>query len=549
MRSLQFGGKPIEINNARLFNCSYLPIDHYKSFSETMFLLLSGCGVGYSIQYSHINKLPVINKPFRTKRYVIEDSIIGWAEAIRILMKSYFTGGYLPRFDFSEIRPKGALLITSGGKAPGPAPLEKCLFNIKQILDNKNNGDRLSSIECHSILCHIADCVLSGGIRRAAMISLFSMDDEDMIGSKSGNWWETNPHFARSNNSAVIVRNRCTKEEFNLFFDRIKASGAGEPGISFTNNPDYGFNPCHEVSLRPYTFCNLCEINGSNIESEQDFYERCYAASFISTLQASYTDFIYLRSIWKENSEKDSLTGVGITGVMSLSIDQKWLKNGAEIVKNVNEETATRIGIRKSARTTVIKPAGTTSCVLGCSSGIHPYHNDYYIRRMRIGKNESLYTYLAINHPEILEDEIFKPHEQAVISIPIKSPDNAQTRNIGAIDFLENVKTYNVLWVQNGHRSGPNYNNVSATVSIKDDEWNEVKEWMWENRNTYSGISILPYNGGSYKQAPFEDITRDKYEEMIKYVHHIDLSKVIELQDNTNLSGEVACAGGQCELK
>jgi len=274
MRSLQFAGKPIELNHARIFNCCYLPIDDYKSFSETMYLLLSGCGVGYSVQFSHIAKLPEINKSLKSRRYVIEDSIIGWADSIKVLLKSYLKGTPKPIFDFGDIRPKGALLITAGGKAPGAEPLKRCLFEIEQILNSKQNGEKLKSIECHSIVCLIADAVLSGGIRRSATISLFSFDDEDMIGCKSGNWWETNPHYARANNSAVISRNRVTREEFDLFWERIKASGSGEPGISWSNNPEYGFNPCHEVSLRPYSFCNLTEINGSNIENEEDLNMR-----------------------------------------------------------------------------------------------------------------------------------------------------------------------------------------------------------------------------------------------------------------------------------
>ena len=548
MRSLQFAGKPIELNNARINNCCYLPVDHYKAFSEAMFLLLSGCGVGYSIQFSHIAKLPEIFHHTKKKRYIVEDSIIGWAEAVRVLIKSYLYGSPKPVFDFSDIRPKGALLITSGGKAPGKEPLERCLFEIDNILKNKEHGSKLKSIECHSILCHIADCVLSGGIRRAAMIAGFSFDDADMIGCKSGNWWELNPHFARANNSAVIVKNRCTKEEFNLFWERIKASGAGEPGISWTNNPEYFFNPCHEISLRPYSFCNLTEINGGNITSETDFYERCEIASFIGTLQASYTDFVYLRSIWKEHTEKDSLIGVGITGIASNTIDPSWLEKGANIVKKVNEETAEIIGIKKAARCTTVKPAGTTSCLLGTSSGIHAWYNDYYIRRMRLGKNESLYNYLYLYHNELLEDELFKPQEQSVVSLPIKSPKNAIIRNEDVLDFLERVKTYNIAWVRNGHRSGPNYNNVSATVSIKDNEWDLVGKWMWENKNFYSGISVLPYSNHTYKQAPFEDISEEKYNELVNNIHNIDLSKVVELENNTNLQGEISCQGGSCEM-
>lgn len=1244
MRSLQFGGKPIELNNARINNCSYLPIDHYKSFSETMFLLLSGCGVGYSVQFAHVNKLPPVIKNTRTKRYVIEDSIIGWAESIRVLIKAYLGHGAKPKFDFSDIRPKGANLITSGGKAPGAEPLKRCLFEIEQILENKENETKLTPIECHSILCHIADSVLSGGIRRclpegskvhtrggminieninigdevltsngyykvknkfeqglqklvrvttqdsyfectpnhkvavligqdeyiwkradelelydrliapsqeiegvvtklpdfdyirpkhsttckdiiipdldneiawflgliqgdgyvrvdsgkgnvsiacsndlpqiiekchklfkrfgintsqitydnycvvkteskqlatyfnsflkqpsiclevpsfiwssktdiklsyvkglmdadgsvktrpvtvcvsvykkyceeirlllsscglqsrlkklstqglkenwqekysvvlintksklklneygikiatisdnekftnsypkefldfshpnnypwsktenklipvavlnveeineekptwdieveekheffcegylmhnSAMIAGFSFDDKDMISCKTGNWWETNPHFARANNSAVIVRNRCTKEEFDVLWERIEASGSGEPGILWTNNPDYGTNPCFtgdtniltpsgyisiggnvgelelinkdgeivngkiwsngvkevieltlsnktkikctpdhtfmlcdgtscnaensykkrlmsfyslnqevneftkygfiqgdgglgrldstshkgleinigvkdidifelfnitkeknkssyyvngyneilrslqfdssnlpnrqfpktfdswefndkmmflkgmysanggviighrisykttsktlanqlvsnlmlcgidsyittnkektvkfsngnyickqsydvniskytsillfaqyigfvhkykqdslrelinikspmvlsinydlpeeevfdfslddhthwgviegviahncgEISLRPFTFCNLCEINGDSIESKDDFLTRCSQAAFISTLQASYTDFVYLRSIWKENTEKDALIGVGITGIASNKIDESWLEEGATQVKITNINTSELLGINTAARCTTIKPAGTTSCVLGCSSGIHAWHNDYYIRRIRIGKNEALYTYLLINHPEILEDEFFKPTEQAVICLPIKAPDGAILRNEDTQNFLDRIYKYNKLWVKSGYRSGANQNNVSATVSIKNDEWKDVGKWMWDNKDIYSGISVLPYDGHTYKQAPFEDCTKETYESLMKVIHSIDLSKVIELDNNTNLSGELACAGGSCEI-
>lgn len=257
MRSLQFAGVPIEVNNARMFNCSYLPIDDYRAFSETMFLLLSGCGVGYSVQKHHIDKLPDIKKPTRSKRFLVADSIAGWADAVKYLVKSYLTGGSKPRFDFRDIRAKGMRLLTSGGKAPGPEPLKRCLFEIEQILERKQNGDKLLPIEAHSILCHIADSVLAGGIRRSAMIALFTFDDEDMLSCKSGNWWETNPHFARANNSVVIVLNRVKGNEFYSLWDKIKASGAGEPGIYFTNDPEYGTNPCVETSLRPFTFCNL----------------------------------------------------------------------------------------------------------------------------------------------------------------------------------------------------------------------------------------------------------------------------------------------------
>jgi len=422
MRSLQFGGKSIELSPNRVYNCAYLPIDDYRAFGETMFLLLGGTGVGYSVQKHHVDKLPEIRTPKKDKhrRFLIGDSIEGWADAIKVLMKSYFEGGSNILFDFSDIRPKGAMLVTSGGKAPGPQPLKECIVKIQGILDSKVDGSKLSSIETHDIVCHIADAVLAGGIRRAALISLFSADDDEMISSKTGNWWELNPQRGRANNSAVLLRNKVTKEFFMSLWDKIKASGAGEPGIYLNNDKDWGTNPCCEIALRPFQFCNLCEVNVSNIESQEDLNERVKVAAFIGTLQAGYTDFHYLRPVWQRTTEKEALIGVGITGVGSGKAQQYDMKEAAKIVMEENERVANLIGINKAARATTIKPSGTSSLVLGTSSGIHAWHNDYYIRRMRVGKNESLYTHLLINHPELLEDEFFRPHDTAVISVPQK---------------------------------------------------------------------------------------------------------------------------------
>lgn len=549
MRSLQFAGLPMEVNNCRMFNCSYQPIDDYRAFSEGMFLLLSGCGYGYSVQKHHIEKLPEINKPVKSKRYLIGDSIHGWSDSIKLLIKSYFTGQPKPNFDFRDIRPKGAKLITSGGKAPGAEPLKRCLFEIEQILESKTNGDKLSSLECHSIMCHIADSVLAGGIRRSAMISLFTMDDEDMLSCKSNNWWELNPHFARANNSAVIVNSRIQKEEFFNIWEKIKNSGAGEPGVYFTNDPEYGTNPCVETSLRPHTFCNLVEINGSNIESQEDFNQRAKDAAFINTLQASYTDFYYLRDIWKKNTEKDALIGAGITGIGSGSLDNLDKKEAAKIILKENERVAKLIGINKAARTTVVKPAGTSSLVLGCSSGIHAYHDEYYVRTLRVGKNEAIYSYLSDNYPELLEDELFRPHDTAIISIPQKAPENAHLRSEDAITLLNRVKEYNLDWVRTGHRKGVNYHNVSATVSVKDEEWEKVGDWMWENKNTYHGLSILPFSDHSYKQAPFQSCTEEKYNELLDNLKEIDLTKVIEEVDDVQFGDTVACGADGCEVK
>ena len=551
MRSLQFGGKPIEISPNRVYNCAYLPIDDYRAFSEAMFLLLGGTGVGYSVQKHHVDKLPEIKKPNPKKhrRYLIADSIEGWADAVKILLKSYFSGGTTLTFDFSDIRPKGARLITSGGKAPGPQPLKECLIKLQGILDSKEDGDKLTPLEAHDMVCHVADAVLAGGIRRAALISLFSADDEEMISCKAGSWWELNPQRGRANNSAVLMRHKLTKEFFMDLWKRVEMSGAGEPGIYLTNDKDWGTNPCCEIALRPYQFCNLCEVNASDIESQEDFNNRVKAAAFIGTLQAGYTDFHYLRPVWKRTTEKDALIGVSMTGIGSGTVLGYDMTEAANIVKEENARIADIIGINASARTTTVKPAGTTSLALGTSSGIHAWHNDYYIRRIRVGKNEAIYTYLAENHPELIEDEYFRPHDTAVISIPQKAPAGAILRTESPFQLLERIKEVHLKWVKPGHRKGQNTHNVSATVSLKEDEWDLAGEWMWNNREHYNGLSVLPYDGGTYTQAPFEDCTEETYNEMMKSLTSIDLSKVIELDDNTDLSGELACAGGACEIK
>ena len=550
MRSMQFAGKPIEISPNRVYNCAYLPIDDWRAFGEAMFLLLGGTGVGYSVQKHHVDCLPEIRKPDakKNRRFLIGDSIEGWADAVKMLMKSYFEGGSTINFDFSDIRPKGAALITSGGKAPGPQPLKECLVKVQGILDGKLNNEKLSSIEVHDIVCHIADAVLAGGIRRAALISLFSADDQDMIGAKAGSWWETNPQRGRANNSAVLLRNKITEEFFFSLWDKIKASGAGEPGIYFNNDKDWGTNPCCEIALRPFQFCNLCEVNVSDVVDQDDLNARVKAATFIGTLQASYTSFHYLRPIWQRTTEKEALIGVGMTGIGSGAAQKLDLKEAAKIVKEENERVAKLLGINSAARCTTIKPSGTSSLTLGTSSGIHAWHNDYYIRRIRVGKNEAIYTYLSINHPELVEDEYFRPHDTAVISVPQKAPKGSILRYESALDLLERVKFFYQNWIKPGHRTGQNTHNISATISIKDDQWEEVGKWMWENRKFYNGLSVLPYADHTYKQAPFEDCTEERYEEMLQHLHSVDLSKIVELVDNTDLKGEAACAGGACEI-
>ena len=550
MRSMQFGGKPIEVAPNRIYNCAYVPVDHIAVFSECMFLLLGGTGVGFSVQRHHVEKLPEIQKPSskRTRRFLIGDSIEGWSDSIKVLMQSYFKGGSKIKFDFSDIRPKGSRLVTSGGKAPGPQPLKECLLKVQGILDEKDNGDKLEPIEVHDIVCHIADAVLAGGIRRAALISLFSADDEEMLAAKTGNWWETNPQRGRANNSVVLMRHLITKEFFDNIWERVKESGSGEPGFYFSNDKDWGTNPCCEIALRPYQFCNLTEVNVSDIETQEQYEERAKAAAFIGTLQAGYTDFHYLRDVWRRTTEKDALIGVSMTGIASGRVLDLDMKSASLVVKKENRRIASQIGIKPAARTTCVKPAGTTSLTLGTSSGIHAWHNDYYIRRMRVGKNESIYMYLFMNHPELVEDEYFRPHDTAVISVPQHAPENAITRHESALQLLRRVKRVSEEWVRPGHQRGQNTHNVSATISIRPAEWTDVGEWMWEHRNSYNGLSVLPADGGSYKQAPFEDCSPEKFQVLSETLCDVDLRKVVELEDDTNLTGELACSGGSCEI-
>lgn len=548
MRSLQFAGKAIERNPSRIYNCAYLPIEDTRAFSEIMFLLLGGTGVGYSVQYRHVDKLPIVVGPSRlSRRYIVGDSIEGWADAVRVLVESYFYGKRKVEFDYTEIRPKGTELVVSGGKAPGLEPLRECLNLIERLLESAI-GRRLKPIEAHDIACYEADAVLAGGIRRAAMISLFSYNDDEMINAKSGEWYNDNPQRGRANNSVVLHRTKTTSEQFAELWKRVRASGAGEPGFYWTNNFDWGTNPCCEIALRPYQFCNLTEINTTDITSQEDFNQRARDAAFLGTLQAGYTSFHYLRPVWQSTTEEDALIGVGMTGIASGAIEHLNEEEAAHVASDTNFIVAATIGIKPASRVTTVKPSGTSSLVVGSSSGIHGWHAPFYLRRLRFGKDEDIYKYISKKIPALVEDEYFRPETQAVVSIPQRAPDTAVFRSESALSLLERTRRYNLNWVKNGHREGDNTNNVSVTVSIREDEWDSVGNWMWENKDTYNGISVLPYDGGTYKQTPFEDIDESTYDKLYKLLADIDLSKVKETEDNTDLTGEAACAGGQCEI-
>ena len=596
MRSMQFAGMAIEVNPSRMFNCSYLPVTDIMAFSETMFLLLSGCGVGYSVQRHHVEELPEVRKPIKSRRYLVQDSIEGWADSIKVLLKAYFADRSLPLFDYRSIREKGARLIISGGRAPGGEPLKRCLNKIQTILDSKDDGDKLTPLECHDILCLIADAVLAGGIRRSALISLFSIADEEMmkckttydgvvedhLGEHDGvhnvrvsawrdekycmtkevflpqndyeelkengkiQWYYFYPERARSNNSIVIARPLITKDLFETKWDVIKTSGSGEPGLYFTNNIELGSNPCCEISLNPYQFCNLTSINVANIESQEDLNDRARVAAFIGTLQASYTDFHYLRPQWKKQTEKEALLGVSLTGIASIDESEFDFIEAAQCAVKENKVLAGLLDINPAKRVTCIKPEGTGSLVLGTSSGVHAWHNHYYKRRLRVGKNEAIYKYLLDQVPEILEDEVFG--DGAVITIPVKAPDSAKIRTEDVTQFLERIKYFTNSWVKSGHKGGMNTHNVSATVSIKPNEWNSVSLWLWDNQDSFNGLSFLPYDTGTYVQAPFEDIDQEEFEQFSKHITSINLEEVKEIEDNTDLQGELACSGGSCEI-
>lgn len=554
MRSMQFAGPALHRNHARSYNCSFMHMSDAKSFADLLFLLLSGCGTGYSVQKHHVDNLPYIEHPRTCAPYFVEDTIEGWADAVKALVDSYFYGSDKPLFDFSLIRPEGAPLKTSGGRAPGPKKLKWALEKVESVFEAclANNMKALRPIDVHDINCYLADCVAAGGIRRSAMISLFSIDDHDMLMCKSGAWWEKNGQRARANNSVVLLRGSVTKEQFDYLWEACKQSYAGEPGFFWTNNLEIGTNPCGEISLLHRQFCNLVTINFSKIKNMQMFEKACWAAAVIATFQASLTDFTYIHKDWKTTTESEALIGVSMTGIADNMGLYKTLdlEAGAKIVMDTNAEVAQMLGIKSSARCTTGKPDGTSSLILGSASGVHARHSDYYLRTMRFGINEPIANYLtSILPPELWELDV-TDNSRVVIGLPVQSPRGSRTRHESAMELISRTTRQNVEWIRSGHRSGENYNNQSVTLSLRDDEWDSTREWMWENRDLYTGISVLPYDGGSYKQAPFQDLTAQQYADLVaKLPPFIDLTAVIEYEDGTSLSAEVACAGGACEVR
>ncbi|MDR0741764.1 MAG: hypothetical protein LBF28_03250 [Rickettsiales bacterium] len=553
MRSMQFGGDGIFRNNARMYNCSAVGIDKISAFSDLFYLLLCGCGVGFSVRRNFIEKLPkLVARSGKTTVFKPEDSIEGWANCTHEIFKAYFETGDDIDFDLTPIRPKGALIRSSMCAAPGPGPLQKTLDDLKKLLDEKVRADEdvLTSLDCYDICCFISEAVLAGGVRRSSMICLFDKDDELMLHAKEGNWWEKNPQRALSNNSVQFDRDNTTREEFDKIFTQCEKSGCGEPGFTWTNANDWLVNPCCEISMPSNGFCNLTSVNLGNVESQEDFDERAYYASVLGTLQAAYTDFHYIDPKWNETAEDMALIGVSLTGIASHpDLTKLDFHKAAAAVRRANEEIAGAIGIKTADRQTTIKPDGTGSLVLGTSSGIHPWHAKHYIRRLRVNKLEPLYSYMLENFPKMIENEEMNPTKNGVISMVIKAPDNAVTRrNETAIEFLERVKYLFENWIKPGHVKGENYNNVSCTCNVKNHEWDEVREWMWNNRDKYTGISLLPYSDSNYTQAPFEDTNEEVYKAFITNVRELHLERIEEEKNFVNFGAEAACSAGGCEL-
>jgi ribonucleoside-diphosphate reductase alpha chain len=584
MRSMQFGGKAILANNNRIYNCSFSLVDRPEIFSEALYLLLSGCGVGYSVQFDHIEKLPSISyvDVKKVRHHVVEDTIEGWADALKALVQSFLDGVNL-EFAFHQIRDAGTPLRTSGGRAPGHLKLKDSLERIRGVL-NAAMGRKLRPVECHRILCHAADAVLSGGIRRSAMICLFSLDDSEMMHLKTGNWYSTEPWLANSNNSVVLKRDEVKKKQFKRIFGMTRQWG--EPGFYFTNDYDYGTNPCCEIGLNPkleidaeaqaklaakgvetavgqtytgWAFCNLCEINAAKLTSLQDFKEAARAAAIIGTLQAGYTKMPYLGAISETIAEREALLGIGMTGMLdapAIACNPEYQREVAGLIKQWNAEYAARIGVKPAARTTCVKPSGTTSLELGCvGSGHHAHHARRYIRRVTADELEQVFQAFKVVNPHMC---VRKPDGKYVIEFPVEAPPGATIKDdITAIPFLDMVKSTQENWVLAGtadsqYSPGLSHN-VSNTVTVRPEEWDKVADYLWENREFFTGVSLLASTGDKdYAFAPNEAVVTPvdeaRWNAILEDYQPVDYTTMLEDTDDTDLKSEVACAGGACSI-
>jgi ribonucleoside-diphosphate reductase alpha chain len=542
MRALQFAGSPILRENARLYNCSFLNITCFKDFADSMYLSACGTGVGYSVQRRHIEQLPVIDEGSVAK-FVIADNRERWADSLLFLLKNPQL-----QFDYSNIRPAGTKLST-GGTASGYKHLETCHERTRKIL-MEAVGRQLRPIEVHKIMTYIADAIVAGGVRRSAMICLFDRNDEEMLNAKSGQWWLENPSFARANNSAVLPRGETTREEFDSIMDACYRSQAGEPGVFWTNDLDWGTNPCAEIALRSRQFCNLTEINVAAAEDKHVLRSMVWAAAVLGTLQAGFTDFGYIHPDWSKNAQEDALLGVGMTGQAEKPdlMTAETLSNYADYMKSVNAMVADLIGINHAKRIGTVKPSGTTSTVLGTTSGIHAAHAPYYFRRIRIDKTDPVAKYLKTVLPEdAIEHSLWEPQND-IIKLPVKM-DGITRHDETALQLAERAKMVRNSWITHSHREGQNYHNVSLTINYKSNEEKELTDWMWDNREYYGGISLLPFSDATYANAPFEDCTEEQYNELESRLPIVDLSAVQYEEKDDGRASSAACEGGLCEIK
>ena len=560
MRAIMTAGKALDRDNTAGYNCSYLPIDDVKAFDEAMYILLCGTGVGFSVEHKYVEKLPEVpEKLFESEtNIVVADSKEGWAKALRQLIALLYSGE-VPKYDLSKVRPSGARLKTFGGRASGSEPLNQ-LFQFTIYKFKQAAGRKLSSIDCHDILCKIGEVVVVGGVRRSAMISLSDLEDDKMRACKSGAWWEYNPQRALANNSAMYDE-KPDMSQFMKEWSSLYESKSGERGI-FSRaaskrqadkngrrdiNYDFGTNPCSEIILRPYQFCNLTEVVVRAEDTPADIADKVEIATILGTWQSTLTKFPYLRKVWKKNTEEERLLGVSLTGILDNKVmgevndgSRRILRELKQVAVETNANLSTLLGIPQSTAITCVKPSGTVSQLVDSASGIHPRHSSYYIRRVRGDKKDPLSQFLK-DQGVHTEDCVMKPDSTVVFSFPIEAPEGATVRDdLTAIDHLELWMMYQKEWCE--HKP-------SVTISVKEEEWMEVGAWVWKNFDDISGISFLPYDGGSYRQAPYEECTKEEYVKLLGNTPpKIKWNELVEVDDNVKGVQELACSSGSCEV-
>jgi ribonucleoside-diphosphate reductase alpha chain len=558
MRALMTAGKSADRDNTCIYNCSYLPVDDPKSFDEAMFILLCGTGVGFSVESRYINGLPEVpDRLFDSEHTIsVHDSKEGWAKSLRLLLAHLYSGE-VPRWDISKVRPAGARLKTFGGRASGPEPLVD-LFAFTVAMFKHAKGRKLNSLECHDLMCKIGEVVVVGGVRRSAMISLSDLNDERIRHAKTGPWWETAPHRALANNSAVYNETP-TVGKFMEEWVSLYNSHSGERGIfnreaakktvaKYGNRDvdyDFGTNPCSEIILRPYQFCNLTEAVIRHDDTKESLLRKVRLATILGTIQSSFTKFPYLRKVWQRNTEEERLLGVSFTGIYDNKLTctqgeelNVILTQLREMARATNKQWAERLGIPTSAAITCVKPSGTVSQLVDSASGIHPRHAKYYIRRVRGDKKDPLSQFL-IQQGIPNEECVYKPTQTVVFSFPQKAPDGLTRDDVTPIKHLELWLTYQRHWCE--HKP-------SVTISVEEKDWPSVGAWTWENFSEISGVSYLPYDGGTYRQAPYEECTEEEYNDLKAKIPTINWGELKEVTDNVEGAQMLACSAGSCEI-